>query len=206
MLFKFRACERVLWFCPHSTVITTESTSSKQSGSRFCELMRKCLTWGRWTAQPRHFHRTAPSLHSGSNSHQSILHPLHEPPYTSPPRDCGVGYGYTVCLEGLGPVVRELWSRNCQMTIDRFVSFLGPFTNPEELQLRDNRIPAVEKIKYLDRRELPYSSKGTLQIRRTRTQWKHFAYSIHQLSVLVASRRMLIKLEFPNCEFCCPII
>ena len=147
MLFKFRACERVLWFCPHGTVITTESTSSKQSGSRFCELMRRCLTWGRWTAQPRHFHRTAPSLHSGSNSHQSILHLLHEPPYTSPSRDRGVGHGYTVCLEGLGPVVRELWSRNCQMTIDRFVSFLGQVTNPEELQLRDNRIPAVEKIR-----------------------------------------------------------
>jgi len=155
---------------------------------------------------PRHvtFIRLCP--HLTPNLHQSILHLLHEPPYISPPRNRDIGHKYTVCLEGLGPVARELWLRDCRMTIDRFVSFLGPFANLKQLQLRDNKIPAVGKIRYLDRRELPYSSKGTLQIRRTRTQWKHFAYSIHQLSVLVASRRILIKLQFSNCEFCCPII
>jgi hypothetical protein len=135
---------------------------------------------------------------------------------------------YVACLGGLGPVVRELWLQNCQITMGPFVSFLRPFTNLEELRLWNNKIEAVGKIRHLDYGELP-RLKGTLQIGTTRAVWGGFACLIHQLSVLpsalhtiifrswnevprevnellVASRRTLTKLEFSYCEFSRPAV
>jgi len=132
--------------------------------------------------------------------------------------------GYLTCFERLIPIVRELWLEDCQMDINRFVSFLRPFTNLERLRLMR---PQCADETNLEQSALiePPPLKGTLEFYQPKkVASKDIASFIHEFSLipsyfttmvfrerldtpgaanelLVASRRTLTKLTLGhNCK------